>query len=64
MGTHQIYALKSAGTYPLRFFTWALDRCYRAQMLAAVLCQGLAVCGTFPNLLAEFAPVHTQTNLF
>ena len=29
-------------------------------MPSAVLCQGLAVCGTFPNLLAEFAPVHTD----
>ena len=28
-------------------------------MPAAVLCQGLAVRGTFPNLLAELAPAHT-----
>ena len=34
-------------------------QCHRAQMPAAVLCQGLAVSGTFPNLLAEFAPAHT-----
>ena len=33
--------------------------CYRAQMPFAVLCQGLAVRATFPNLLAEFAPAHT-----
>ena len=34
-------------------------QCHRAQMPAAVLCQGLAVRGTFPNLLAEFAPAQT-----
>ena len=34
-------------------------RTFRAQMPAAVLCQGLAVRGTFPNLFAEFAPAQT-----